>query len=79
MNARFDPLTARYKRNLHEMEPDARRWWTTAEAAIAEEEFIRDSFNDDARPRQTTSWPLRAAYVFGLCAFVVLALKFFKR
>lgn len=79
MNARFDPLTARYPRTLHDLDNDPRRWWTTAEASIAEEEFIRDSFNDDARPRRVPSWPGRIVYVLSLCAFVLLALKFFKR
>lgn len=80
MNARFDPLTARYARNLHELTDDPRSWWTNAEAAAAQEEWYRASFDEDDRRRivRPTPWIGRALYIIGLCALAALALKFLK-
>lgn len=65
-----DPLTFHYPRTLREVERDPSQWWQSAEAAIAEEEHIRQMFAEPAKAESRSNvWANRTLYAFAACVF----------
>lgn len=82
MNARLDrdPLTMRYARTLKDTVRDPSDWWTTAEAAIAEEAHIRAMFAEQDKQVQslTDKWATRCIYLIGAGVLIAYFMGAFK-
>lgn len=74
--ARFDPrdpLVMRTARTLQETRRDSFDWWTTAEAAAAEEEHIKAMF---AERQISSSWKWAERAIYAVCAIAILVVTF---
>lgn len=77
MNSR-DPLTYVYPRTLRETRRDPYEWWTTAEAAVAEEEHIKAMFNERPKPRDSAAWAELCIYLIATCVAIAFVLGAFR-
>jgi hypothetical protein len=74
---RFNDTTERFPRTLREAQRNPRDWWTTAEAAIAEEEYIREMFAKSEQQEKTPGHD-RVLYLIGALVVILYFLGAFK-